>query len=78
MTGHSPSPANTCSRQLLGPVCRDRGRDVRLLDGHTLEGTVEAAPSGIHDEVLGQIRAAKGTSESWAQHALKVHDDATP
>ena len=57
----------------------DRGdRGIHLLGSHTLEGTVETAPSGTHDGLLGQIRAAeKDQREPLALHAVKVHDDAT-
>jgi len=57
----------------------DRGdRGIHLPGSHTLERTVETAPSGTHDELLGQIRAAeKDQQESLALHAVKIHDDAT-
>jgi hypothetical protein len=53
-------------------------RGIHLLGSHTAEGTVEAALSGTHDELLGQIRAAEENQrESLARQAVLVHDDAT-
>lgn len=66
--------------ELLGVVLATDGvtRGIHLLDSHTLEGTVEAALSNAHDQLLEQIRAAEDDQrDSLALSATKVHDDAT-
>ena len=53
-------------------------RGIHLLGCHTLQETIEAVLSGTHDELLGQVRTAQDAqARSLAQHAVKVHDDAT-
>lgn len=53
-------------------------RGIHLLGSHTLQDAIDAALSGTHAELLGQIRAAEDSqSQSLTLRAVKVHDDAT-